>query len=906
MTLSRNHQSQRGVYFTVITPRFSRVVSCLLFGLLAVGTPCFAQDGVVPPSAPQKEPKKRIIDLVRYDPRTQGPLLLVVPRNVSAEYDDADRAAYSEKWSAGVTLSRFGEIMACRTLTDGNLTALVPRTMTTIVSDPPDPDPTAGMQAEERFRLLLGTLTPAQWQIMGGSTGIGTGDLTDEQKPLFAGLFPAEGLTVATMEERANDDQPGQTFWADTGESNTVPVRGVRLRVRRQVLVEFLDPKDGSRNASSTPGEREDRYRFRTPEGEERSVGVTNDWQLLAVPPDDADGTRIAFGQTVVRVEQNRAKPSDLPVDAPAFGIGMRLDGSEKTVGELLSRCAKETRMPLVADKRLAALPLAWRVAPGGQTASVASVLRLLCRSVTGTFRRLDLPNGAQTVYLLTDDREGYGTRLARLYRWGQRAEDARDALLRKAKTNAAKGDPLSHVQFAPDDPMALPPALDASLETAYRTTDAGGIPVPPAELPPALRDAVAKSVRWWKDYGRDVNVGNMRIGATLTCDYVLPDGRAFEAMWGRYSQTDYLRSVAKTKPVATVAPVKPTPAPAPPVPRSTPRRVCVLPLPDGDGLKPLLVLARRKGFTEVLFRVSLYDARTPDRLKRAVALGKSLGIPVGASAPWLKRGAGESMGIEDVNVSGETGRRWIADEMSRMTRQTNEMGAELGVPVTLDKQTDRMFALAGAYLGDWIVPDARIAREPLSAVLSVTDLSAFVLTDTAAPGWDREMTDSNDSLPGALLGCTPATRIACIRSQGFDPVDVYDASLRPPFTVPELHFGPENLTGPMTAFRVGENRRELAALLGPVAGRAVPVYVEEYKPFISGIGAGYIRHREDATSSSETLAVYRPFMEYEPSAITAALAAFARTAPKTGFVADFGRDSVADATRCLNALADK
>ena len=754
--------------------------------------------------------------------------MLVVPRNVRAEYDGNDADAARRRY-AGITLSRFGEIMACSTLMDGSLTALVPRSMTTIVSDPPDPDPTAGMQAEERFRLLLGTLTPAQWRTIGGSTGIGAGDLTDEQKPIFAGLFPADSLTVATMEERPSEHQPGQTYWSGTGEQSTVPVCGVRLRLRRQVSIQFLDPREGWGNASSTPGEREDRHRFRTAEGEERSVGITNDWRLTGDPPEDAaDGTRIAFGQTVVRVEQNRAKPGNLPLDAPALGVGMRLEGAEKTVGELITRCAKETRLPLVADKRIAAFTLAWRIAPGGQTASVASVLRLLCRSVTGTFRRLDPPNGAQPVYLLTDDRVGYGTRLARLYRWGQRAEEARETLLRKAKANAAKGDPLSHVRFAPDDPLALPPALDASLETAYRTTNAGGIAIPPAYLSPALRDAIAKSVQWWKDTSPHIKVDRMHVGAILTCDYVLPDGRAFETRWGRSAPDDYLRSVAKTKPVVTVAPVTPPPAPALPVPRSTPRRVCVLPLPVGSEAEPLLVLARRKGFTEVFFRVSLYDGQTPERLRKVVALGKTLGMGVGASAPWLKRGAGETVGSEDVNVVGDTGTRWITDEIERMTRRTNETAAELGVPVTLDKRMVHMFGLVAGYLSGWIVPDASLAREPLSNLLAVPDLSAFVLTDTAAPGWDREMTDSNDSLPGASLGCTPATRVACVRSEGFDPLDVYDASLRPPFTAPELHFGSENLTGAMTAFRVRENRRELAALLSMVVGRAVPIYVEE------------------------------------------------------------------------------
>jgi hypothetical protein len=223
-----------------------------------------------------------------------------------------------------------------------------------------------------------------------------------------------------------------------------------------------------------------------------------------------------------------------------------------------------------------------------------------------------------------------------------------------------------------------------------------------------------------------------------------------------------------------------------------------------------------------------------------------------------------------------------------------------------MSEETQHMFDLIMEYLSGWIVPDARLALDPLSRTLAVPGLSAFVLTDTAAPGWNQETDDPNQGLPGTMLGYTLSTRIACLLEEGFDPVDVADTSLRLPFTEPELHFGSANLTRPMTASRVRSLRRERENLLQSVAGKPIPVYVDQGLSPLSGRPSRYDRYGSGAAGTTEGLTVYQPIMQHEPAKVADAAIAATRAASKAGFVIDFGRGSVAVATTFLNSFADR
>ena len=828
-------------------------------------------------------------ELLRYDPATNGILFVVAPER------GRDTPEYRARLS-GMTLTRFADEQGLRTVAAPGIRTLAPRGMVTITAKPEAADPLAALVASDRFRLLLGTLTPQQWQTAGSDTGIGRGDLTKEQKPIFDGLLPAEGLCVQTMRAQPSTHMPGRMEWKPTKDGVIIPANDVRLRLRRRTFLTLVAPSGEAQLTDPFFGEPHTEA-----EGTERDQITDNFLIRSEQEGNDLSGTYRAFGVTIARTEPNRAKPSDLDLNAPAFSVPLHLDGSQKTIGDLIALCARETRFTLLADRRFAALPLAWRVSPGGQTASAGSVLRLLCRALTGTFRRLDAP-GANPLFLLTDDREGYGTRLARLRLWAEHAADEREALLKKADKSAAASDPLAHLRFAANDSLALPAPLGASLDTAYRKGESDGVPVKTADLPIELRDEAIKEIAEQQKENPKITTERVRLRAMMVCDYVLPDKRTFENQLGNNLSYDYLSRVAAPAPSHSPFPKPPSPdTPPPALPQTASNRVLVLPLPTSDAaINAVLTLAHRKGFTEAWFSTALHDAHTPDRLRNAVAAGERAGIRVGASVSWLKRGKGETWGTEDINLAGETGEQYITREFARVEAQAESESNYTPDEMAVIKQIiDKVMV---AYFSRWTVPDAALARAPLAAVLAVPHLSALALTDFAAPGWNTDSEESNGYAPGDALGYTLETRIACVRAEGFDPIDVYDNSAKLPFTLPIFYDAAANLT-PVGHFRAQTVAHEHAALMEPLKNSGVPVYEESITPVFTGIVGSFTRY--GTASPPVPLVVYRPMMEWIPAAVAqAAVQAIGKQ--QTGFVVDFSHEPLADVTRYLNAFADK
>ena len=859
---------------------------CPILLLLLLAVPCHARQ--VTPETPSATvpPSVAVLDSIRYNPKESGALFCVAPP--SGHFSDAQQTERK-------TAAQFAESIQCRLLRETSVSALVPQAMFTVASVPKSGDPFAGMNGGERFQVLLGTLSAAQWNSLGGDTGIGIGDLTLEQRPLFAGMFPAEDFQLQTMRLLPERDEDGEALWEPQGEPQIHPVRGARLRLRRQTMIAFPGADDSNGYFSTV--KRADSDENYLPG--ETKTDLVNGYTLTGdAPTDRVEGEQTVYGLQTIFTEQNRAKPSDLNLSAPVFKTTVLLDGSHKTVGDLVAACAKKTRLSLVVDKRMATLPIGWRVAEGGHVAPVGEVLTLLCRSLTGTFRRLTPPDGSPPIYLLTDDREGLGTRLARLYDWQQQMQGVKDAMLHKADEAAAKSDPLSHVRFAPDDPLALPPALSSASDAAYRASD-DGVSAKIGDLPPALRNAANKRVTEMREYTKNISTELMRVGTSLLCEYVLSDGKAIEAPFGGNLPTNYLRTIATItrKPPAEPKPTTVTPLPT--LPRAVPRRICAVSLPATDAeTKTLLQLLRAKGFTEAWFAVSLYDADAPARLEKAAATGKSIKIAVGASASWLKRDANAQWGTDDINLLGETGAQFMV-RMLDMFRGQIESGSP---PVPSPDEVEYIFDFLTREMSGWTVPEATPAQVPLRRLLTISQLSAVVLTDTAAPGWNKDAREAGLP-PGFALGCTLPTRIACVRATGIDPIDVSEDN-GVLGAVPLLRSETVSGVKAVNDFRAAANRRELSVLMATAAPSAA-LYQEETVSLFGGGTPVYFRYAPGDAKPTETLAAYAPTMDYKTEAVVAGIVRTARTAPKSGFVVNFGRLRPADRLRYLKALAD-
>jgi hypothetical protein len=120
-------------------------------------------------------------------------------------------------------------------------------------------------------------------------------------------------------------------------------------------------------------------------------------------------------------------------------------------------------------------------------TLAGATTLReALALSVTGTFRRVD------SAYVLTDDREGLGTRYARLNEWGLDGTQQLEVLQGETRKALAERKLYEKLRFAPGDPLAL----DTSWKNTVRARRAkepaqSHHPFALEELPTALQSAV-------------------------------------------------------------------------------------------------------------------------------------------------------------------------------------------------------------------------------------------------------------------------------------------------------------------------------------------------------------------------------------------------------------------------------
>ncbi len=866
--------------------------------LFLLAAPVFAQTAGAQ-TAPT--PTKTALDWLRYDAQTEGALVFV---GDDLNFGTDERAqANLRKQFAGKTPANLGDVFRRRPLRVGAMTALVPREMPVIVTNPGKPNPFAGMREYERLTLLMSLLTPEQWKLFGGASGIGANDLTGDQRPLFAGLIPA------SFTRQSLRPSPTGTGYVPDKENKPQTVLGetVRLRAVRRLTFGFLETKDGKDEASYgmniadvSPGQKPKTF---ADGAEGFEMLDSNDRPIMAGEKPEALS---AFGRTLIQTVPNRLKAGQLSLDLPAMGAGVSLYAGAETVGDLLRRVAKATDLNLQVERRYARQSVTCRLPKSGATVAARDVLTVLCRSLNATFRRLDAPES--TVYLLTFDVEGIGVHLARLDDWGESADTARRDAQSAAEEKVTKSNSFAVIGYAPDEvaaPVTLLKSLDTFYETGKRTRS--GMPLTPSELTPALRETFREKADFLQKEGHAVRTDKLNLAAELGYDFVLPDNTAFA------SQLYTVISLASLVRRESV-PDAPKPAPKPlPMPQSLKKRVVILPLQTTDAdARRLFALAKTKGFTEIWLRASLYAAETPERMATLVALGKEVGLPVGAVVSWLKRDAGETFGTEDINLLGETGTQYATRNQTAFVARRPEDAVYI---------IDFYRRFTG-----WTVPDATPALSRLTALAHTKGLSALVLTDTAAPGYAEENKDSRIwKFQNGKVGYTMATRLLCLREEGFDPVDVAERpaslSLNPDVVLPQ-----EDARLSLAAFRTRLNARELIRLFPAVRGTnaTLPIFLDDRIPFgitengafvrwdaanrlpptVDGNGDGMASRK---TFGTESLYSYQPGSHQSPLRNAIEFGEYAHTSAKgwRGLVYDANRFPAVTAEKNIEALPD-
>ena len=285
----------------------------------------------------------------------------------------------------------------------GSVTAVAPPMMTVLNTDTTPINPYDGIPPNDAFKLLCGSLDDGQWGLLTGPTGLGDGDLSDAQRPLYEAMFA--GTTVSYRFLASTDiNAMTNTPWTPLGESD---VSKLRLRLAQKLQVAVPTGKDSNAWTST----------FGLDLGNKAPRGIISL---------NGSGKRTTLQGTTLRaVVPNAPNPSDLDFHNPVFSVPVRLDGV-KTVGDLLARIGVATHLELYADRRYENRTV---TTLGATTPSAGDLLGGLALCVRGAYR------GVGTAYVLTNDQVGLAPRCLT----ADRLEAAAAAKRQEAEAAASK-----------------------------------------------------------------------------------------------------------------------------------------------------------------------------------------------------------------------------------------------------------------------------------------------------------------------------------------------------------------------------------------------------------------------------------------------------------------------------------
>lgn len=668
-----------------------------------------------------------------WNAESRGPLLAVNPAPV--------RAAEPQMLSLPIGVPEAVRAFDQQVIRCGALSVVAPLYL------PPAERTGSGRQEGNPLLALLDLLTDRQLASLGSARGLGLGDLTsDEQRTLFQKLVPSP-LTYWKATSTGNG-------YSASGTPNTLALQqqaSVRLRIQRRTSLTVLGAAEGARMRTA-------KSLGSLPYG---SAFLTLTTQHAFAPPRSAAPLAAKL--------PNRLKPSELPLERPVLQKTLVLNGAT-TVGELIARCQKATGLELHADLPYRSLAIQLWAAPGAQ-ASAGDVLKALCWSLQATLRQVD------TAYVLVPDLEGRATQVARMEQaqresarlaWEER--EARRERLTKRKL-------ASFFPFASDDLLAQNTDLRQRMESTTPTQEkipglgtltSLGLRLSLREAPSAIQERVRVGLAGEEEQRQAGERLRAELAAKIAAqggvppqnapvppftpelvelaagyepELLLPDGSPI--VLSRYSielSSDFMPSQ-----LAALFPLLSTETPFV-LEGKQGKASTVLAAPKTAAEATALVeLAARQGFTQVWVEVETDLAP----LDAALAAGKKSRVAVGAALKLLR---GSEPGLpRDFTPLGEDGPTWL-------TRQGTSWAS-----------------LYRDSPAPWLVPNDTATRARLLArfteLAKRPELSSLICLDTTPPGYAEEK--FNTSSEGNEFGYAPALRLAFLRQEGRDPLDL-------------------------------------------------------------------------------------------------------------------------------------
>lgn len=643
----------------------------------------------------EEGPLPALLSQLGWEKAARAPLLVVLPDPKLA------RRLPLASLPARPTLAELATAMGRQVTRLPSLTCLTPTHMDLLALPTGPPEAAVTWERADTLTRLLTTLDTAQWARLTSAQGLGATDLQPEQLPLLQRL-----VGRITQCWRST---PTNTF-VDEAELSERERAALRIQLSRVLQLGVPAVTEDDPDA--------DVHYLYSPE---RYLPQQSTWHI----------GESASPNLLVRRVPAKPKASELSESLLGLERLVSLEGAA-TLGELLARVSRAARLELHTDPRVAKLPL-W-VAPRAPLVPVRDVLQALALSVTGTFRRVG------PAFVLTDDRVGIGTRLAKWHLWWASAQALRDQELDKDYDKlCGKGKGLS---WAPGADLGLPAAQLGQLLSGEELT------LSPSALPAGVLSNLEAELR--ESQAKRKAAADLEVIPSLSLSVILP-GRGsvvletIDTMRGTDRLTEVLRPDAEPEGEAPLA-------------RDSG------PVAWSAGERERVLLAHAKDATEAKALVRL--AQTYGFSRLALSAERQVLVEVGTVAARLVVPLLAPLAVSDPALADLT----LLGEPSRVARARLEQA-----PLRVGRDFRQTAAQLQTEGGDWArfdTPEQR-ATLLLRAVSRVKGLGsgAVFLCDTESVGYEDTLWGS-PTLAG-LLGWTPARRLAFLRRSGRDPLDV-------------------------------------------------------------------------------------------------------------------------------------
>lgn len=491
-------------------------------------------------------------------------------------------------------------------------------------------------------------------------------------------------------------------------------ISGLRLRISRRISI-----KVGHMSwFTNEPAEGDGRLGY---------INAILDPELM----EEGRDTRIFREPTMANEVPYKRKKTDL--DPARLETPISLEGV-KTVGELVARVAKASNIELYADLRLAGLPVTVITEPG-QGVKAGNALAAVIRATTGAIRAINAGN--ERAFVLTHDRVPLAVTSTEI------SDAIFPIFVEMAGSRSGSGARL------PDVWSNIPKReYTASPDSIWQKgEELDSKPVLMKDLPPAIQERARKFLEMQSGENTpfpDIKRDSVTVQAQAAVELVAPFWQGATAQVATLPVKAFRRS--PDLPLAALPSAPKTCALKVALPRTPAERARLLAAAAERGFTTLFIPLSGDTHEDALFTTLVQEAQA----KKLTLIPTLCPLQPAPNDTALER---------DLSLTGRS-----ATEMNA--------GRSLGL------LTEAMPPLASFFRRiterDFITPEAaplntfarRVAS--LSAVPGVTDI---VLAEVVAPGYGEGSNADFDFIWTG--GATPAARLAMLRRNGFDPMDI-------------------------------------------------------------------------------------------------------------------------------------